>query len=121
KSFAILCPPHLCEQWERELADKLDIEAEIIRSGTVGALERRIVGDDTENVFTYFPYQVVSIDYVKGDNKRPIFLKDAPDLIIVDEAHTCTKNLDHNKNSQKQQRYELLEQLSKKKQQHLVL
>ena len=24
KTFAILCPPHLCEQWQKELADKLD-------------------------------------------------------------------------------------------------
>ena len=23
KSFAVLCPPHLCEQWQKELADKL--------------------------------------------------------------------------------------------------
>ena len=22
KTFAILCPPHLCEQWQKELADK---------------------------------------------------------------------------------------------------
>lgn len=121
KSFAVLCPPHLCEQWQRELADKLDIDAEIIRSGTVAALERKIIGDDTLNVFNYYPYQVVSIDYVKGDNKKPIFLKDAPDLIIVDEAHTCTKNLDHNKNAQKQQRYEILEQIAKKPEQNLLL
>jgi SNF2 family DNA or RNA helicase len=121
KSFAVLCPPHLCEQWQKELADKLDIDAEIIRSSSVASLERKIVGDDTLNVFNYYPYQVVSIDYAKGDKKRPIFIKDAPDLIIVDEAHTCTKNLDHNKSSQKQQRYELLEQLAKKDGQHFVM
>ena len=121
KTFAILCPPHLCEQWQKELADKLDIEAEIIRSSSVASLERKIVGDDTLNVFNYYPHQVVSIDYAKGDKKRPIFIKDAPDLIIVDEAHTCTKNLDHQKSSQKQQRYELLEQLAKKDGQHFVM
>lgn len=121
KTFAILCPPHLCEQWQKELGDKLDIEAEIIRSSSVANLERKIVGDDTLNVFNYYPYQVVSIDYVKGDKKRPIFIKDAPDLIIIDEAHTCTKNLDQNKSSQKQQRYELLEQLAKKDSQHIIM
>lgn len=121
KTFAVLCPPHLCEQWQKELADKLDIEAEIIRSSTVAMLERKIVGDDTLNVFNYYPYQVVSIDYAKGDNKRPIFLKDAPDLVIVDEVHTCTKDLVHKKSSQKQQRYELLEQIARKTEQHLVL
>jgi superfamily II DNA or RNA helicase len=114
KSFAVLCPPHLCEQWQKELADKLDIEAEIIRSSSVASLERKIVGDDTSNVFNYYPYQVVSIDFVKGDKKRPIFINDAPDLIIVDEAHTCTKNIEHKKSSQRQQRYELIEELAKK-------
>lgn len=122
KSFAVLCPPHLCEQWQRELAEKLDIEAIIIRSSTVAGLERKIVGDDTLNVFNYYPYQVVSIDYVKnGSQKMPAFLKDVPDLVIVDEAHTCTKNLDFKKVSQSQQRYELLEKVSNNKQQHLIL
>jgi hypothetical protein len=32
--FAIICPPHLCEQWQGELRDKLDLEAEIIRTST---------------------------------------------------------------------------------------
>jgi superfamily II DNA or RNA helicase len=122
KTFAVLCPPHLCEQWQNELADKLDIEAVIIRSSTVAGLERKIVGDDTLNVFNYYPYQVVSIDYVKnGSQKMPAFLKDTPDLIIVDEAHTCTKNLDFKKGSQSQQRYELLEKITKNEKQHLVL
>lgn len=122
KSFAVLCPPHLCEQWQKELADKLDIDAVIIRSSTVAALERKIVGDDTLNVFNYYPYQVVSVDYVKnGSTKMPAFLKDLPDLVIVDEAHTCTKNLDVNKKSQNQQRYELLEKIASKALQHLVL
>jgi len=122
KSFAVLCPPHLCEQWQKELVDKLDIEAVIIRSSTVAGLERKIVGDDTLNVFNYYPYQVVSIDYVKnGSAKMPAFLKDVPDLVIVDEAHTCTKNLDFKKAGQSQQRYELLEKISKNEQQHLLL
>lgn len=122
KSFAVLCPPHLCEQWQKELADKLDIDAVIIRSSTVAALERKIVGDDTLNVFNYYPYQVVSIDYVKnGSTKMPAFLKDVPDLVIVDEAHTCTKNVDVNKKSQSQQRYELLEKIASREHQHLVL
>jgi superfamily II DNA or RNA helicase len=122
KSFAVLCPPHLCEQWQKELSDKLDIEAVIIRSSTVAGLERKIVGDDTLNVFNYYPYQVVSIDYVKnGSAKMPAFLKDVPDLVIVDEAHTCTKNLDIKKSSQSQQRYELLEKVAKNEHQNLLL
>jgi superfamily II DNA or RNA helicase len=122
KSFAVLCPPHLCEQWQKELSDKLDIDAVIIRSSTVAGLERKIVGDDTLNVFNYYPYQVVSIDYVKnGSAKMPAFLKDVPELVIVDEAHTCTKNVDFKKAGQSQQRYELLENIAKDDQQHLLL
>lgn len=122
KTFAVLCPPHLCEQWQKELSDKLDIDAVIIRSSTVAGLERKIVGDDTLNVFNYYPYQVVSVDYVKnGSTKMPAFIKDVPDLVIVDEAHTCTKNLDFKKASQSQQRYELLEKISQNAKQHLLL
>ena len=122
KSFAILCPPHLCEQWQKELEDKLDMEPVIIRSSTVAGLERKIVGDDTLNVFNYYPYQIISIDYVKnGSTKMPAFLKDVPDLVIVDEAHTCTKNLEFKKVNQSQQRYELLERIAKKENQHLIL
>lgn len=122
RTFAVLCPPHLCEQWQKELADKLDIEAVVIRSGTVAGLERKIVGDDMQNVFSYYPYQVISIDYVKnGAAKMPAFLRDVPDLVIVDEAHTCTKNLDFKKSSQSQQRYELLEKIAKNESQHLIL
>jgi hypothetical protein len=122
KTFAVLCPPHLCEQWQKELADKLDIDAVVVRSSTVAGLERKIVGDDTLNVFNYYPYQVVSVDYVKnGSTKMPAFLNDVPDLVIVDEAHTCTKNLEFKKASQSQQRYELLEKIAKNDQQHLIL
>ena len=117
-NFAVLCPPHLCEQWQKELADKLDIEAEIIRSSTVAALERKIVGDDTLNVFNYYPFQVISIDYVKSSNKKPVFLKDAPNLIIVDEVHTCAKPENHRDNQQ--QRYHLLKDLSKDTSRHFV-
>lgn len=122
KTFAVLCPPHLCEQWQKELSDKLDIEAVIIRSSTAAGLERKIIGDDTLNAFNYYPYQVVSIDYVKnGSTKMPAFVEDVPDLVIVDEAHTCTKNLDFKKGSQNQQRYELLEKVAGDHNQHLLL
>jgi superfamily II DNA or RNA helicase len=119
KRFAVLCPPHLCDQWQKELADKLDIEAEIIRSSTVAGLERKIVGDDMDNVFSYYPFQVISIDYVKGDSKKPIFLKDAPEMIIVDEAHTCARP--QNQRDNQQQRFHLLKDLSEDASRHLIL
>lgn len=76
----------------------------------MASLERKIVGDDTLNVFNYYPYQVISIDFVKGEKKLPSFLRDTPTTVIVYEAHTCTKDIDYKKSNQKQLRYELLEQ-----------
>ena len=72
-----------------------------------------------QNVFRDIPFQVISIDYVKQDNKRNIFLDHCPDFVIVDEAHTCAKPTGANK--YQQQRYRLLKDLSDKPEKHLVL
>lgn len=118
KRFAVICQPHLCEQWQKELKDKLDMDAEIIRSSTVSSLERRLTGSDS--VFKAFPYQVISIDYLKNDRRKPIFLNDCPEFLIVDEAHTATKPAGASSPSQ-QQRYHLLHDLAKDTSRHLVL
>ena len=52
KRFAVICPPHLCEQWQQELKDKLDIDAEIIRSSTAARLDRQL--PDDQSVFRIF-------------------------------------------------------------------
>ena len=117
KRFAIVCLPHLCDQWQDELKSKFGIEAVIIRSGTATALERQIKVN--ENIFRSFPFQVISIDYVKTGTKRQIFIDHCPELIIVDEAHTCARPAGAN-NSQ-QLRHHLLHDISKKREQHLLL
>ena len=117
-SFAVICQPHLCDQWQGELKDKLDIDAEIIRSSTISALERRLPG--SESVFSQVPYQVISIDYVKSDRRKPIFLNDCPEFIIVDEAHTCARPQGSSSISQ-QQRYHLLHEVAEKPDRHLLL
>ena len=38
--IAVLCPPHLAEQWQRELAEKFHIDAELVLSSTIKRLER---------------------------------------------------------------------------------
>jgi SNF2 family DNA or RNA helicase len=101
--FAIICLPHLCEQWQSELKDKLDIEAVIIRSSTAANLDRRITDDRTP--YQFFPYQVISIDYIKSDKRIRQFLEDCPPLVIVDEAHSCAKPAGASSNAQ-QQRYQ---------------
>ncbi|MBE0652879.1 MAG: helicase, partial [Bacteroidales bacterium] len=71
KRFAIVCLPHLCDQWREEIKSKFGIEAVIIRSGTATALERQIKVH--ENIFRSFPFQVISIDYIKTGSKRQVF------------------------------------------------
>lgn len=118
RRFAVICPPHLCEQWQQELKDKLDIDAEIIRSSTAAKLDRRL--PDDQSVFHHLPYQVVSIDYIKADKRRGIFIHDCPELIIIDEAHTCTLPAGAKSKSQ-QQRYSLLHDLAQNAERRILL
>lgn len=118
KRFAVIAPPHLCEQWKQEIKDKLDIDAEIIRSSTASRLDRSIVDD--RSVFHHIPYQVISIDYIKTDKRRGIFLTDCSELVIVDEAHTCALPKGASSKNQ-QQRYNLISDIAKKQQRHLIL
>ena len=117
-NFAIICPPHLCEQWQSELKDKLDISADIIRSSTAASLDRKL--PDDRSIFYHLPHQVISIDYLKSDRRKKMFLQDCPALVIVDEAHTCA--MPENAKSRKQQlRHALLHEISSKQEQHLLL
>jgi hypothetical protein len=38
RRLAVLCPPHLSEQWQRELAEKFHLEAELVLSSTIQRL-----------------------------------------------------------------------------------
>lgn len=118
KRFAVICPPHLCDQWQSELKDKLDIEAEIIRSSTAAALDRRL--PDDQSIFHHVPYQVISIDYIKADKRKGIFLNDCPELVIVDEAHTCALP-EGSKSKNQQQRHSLLGDVAKNQDRNLVM
>lgn len=117
KRFAIIVLPHLCEQWQEELRDKFGIEAVIIRSNTQARLDREI--PDDRSVFDYYPYQIISIDYIKSDRRRQVFIQECPELIIVDEAHTCSKP--SVSSSIQQQRFNLINDISKKTGQGVIL
>lgn len=119
RRFAVICLPHLCEQWQSELKDKLDIEAEIVRSSTVSAIGRRLP-PGSDNFFGQLPYQVISVDYVKSDKRKRLFLNGCPEFVIVDEAHTCARPQGSSSVSQ-QQRYHLLHELSAVAERHLIL
>ena len=115
--FAVVCLPHLCEQWQNEIRDKFGLDAEIIRSSTISKLEKKLQGN--QNVFRDIPYQVISIDYIKADNRYKMFVEHAPEFVIVDEAHTCARPKGANKGQQ--QRYRLLRELANKPDQQIVL
>ena len=104
--LAVICPPHLCEQWQQELAEKFSIDAEVVRTGTATRLERGLRPD--ESVFEVYPFTVVSLDYIKSDRRRSDFLRACPEFVIVDEAHTCVQS---NTNT-RHQRYQLLKGLA---------
>ena len=117
KRFAVVCLPHLCDQWQDELKNKFGIEAVVIRSGTATALERQI--RTHENIFRAFPFQVISIDYIKSGSKRQVFIDHCPEMILVDEAHSCAKPA--GANTSQQLRHKLLNDIAKKENQHLIL
>jgi superfamily II DNA or RNA helicase len=118
KRFAIVCLPHLCEQWEFEIKDKFDIDAVIIRSNTQSKLDREIQGD--QSVYSFYPFQIISIDYIKSDVRRQVFVNECPELVIVDEVHTCAKP-DGSGRTTQHQRYNLVNDISNKDNQHLIL
>ncbi|MEJ5241173.1 MAG: helicase-related protein [Anaerolineales bacterium] len=116
KRLAVLCPPYLCEQWQRELIEKFNFhQAVVIRSGTVGQLERNKPASRT--IYEHYPVQVISIDWVKSERNRHAFLLHAPELVIVDEAHGAAMA----KNQNQQQRHEFLQEVAKDKNRHLIL
>jgi superfamily II DNA or RNA helicase len=111
---AVLCPPHLCEQWQRELSERFHIQAVVVRSNTADRLERDLLPGTS--VFHAHPYTVVSLDYIKSERRRESFQRFCPEFVIVDEAHTCTQA-----GQGRQQRYQLLKGLAADATRHLVL
>ena len=106
--LTVLCPPHLCDQWQRELAEKFALDATVVRSSTATSLERSMPRGDV-SVWEHFPITVASIDYVKSDLRRDSFLRAAPDLVIVDEAHAA---VGMGGSAAQQQRYALVRELT---------
>ncbi len=116
--LAVLCSPALAEQWQEELRSKFGIDAELVLASTVSRLERGL--DLGQSLFDKHPHVVVSTDFIKSTRHRDDFVKHCPDLVIVDEAHTCVV-ADETTSAQNQLRYELLQRVAADTDRHLIL
>jgi superfamily II DNA or RNA helicase len=114
RRFAVLCPPHLVEQWVQELDERFHVKAVAVTAASAARLERGM--PITDNIFTVHPHTVVSLDYIKSDRRRGDFATRCPELVIVDEAHTCVGN-----DAGRHQRHDLLRLLTGDAQRHLLL
>lgn len=112
--FAVLCPPHLVEQWTEELRAKFDIEAVAVTAASAPRLERDL--PTSQRLFDAYPFTVVSLDYIKADKRRDGFAQACPPLVVVDEAHACV-----GAERGRHQRYELLQRLAADPERHLLL
>jgi hypothetical protein len=116
--LAVLCPPALAEQWQDELRGKFGIDAELVLASTVPRLERGLAYG--QSLFDRHRHLVISTDFIKSPRHRDDFIAHCPDLVIVDEAHTCV-SADATGLRSAQQRHELLSRLAADRQRHLLL
>lgn len=112
--LAVLVPPHLVDQWVAELAQRVHIRSVPVTATSAARLEREL--PPSESIFSAHPFTVVSLDYIKNERRRSEFLRACPELVIVDEAHTCAATT-----SGRHQRYALLKDLSQDTTRHLVM
>ncbi|MEV8404255.1 helicase-related protein [Streptomyces niveus] len=120
RGLVVLCSPALAEQWRAELHSKFGIDARLVLPATIGRLERETPYG--QSVFRQDGTYVVSTDFIKSPRHREDFLRNCPDLVIVDEAHTCVADTTARVSARtSQQRYGLLRALADKPDRHLLL
>ncbi len=112
--LAVLCPPHLCDQWQEELASKFNIQSVVVRTGTAGRLERGL--PQGQSIFDVYPFTIISLDYIKSDRRRDEFVRACPECVIVDEAHASIGTGAESKN----QRLTVLRGLAERADRHMV-
>lgn len=113
-AFSVLCPPHLVEQWTRELKDRFGIEATAVTAASAARLERGL--PISQSLFDAHRHTVVSLDYIKSDKRRDGFARACPDFVIVDEAHACVGT-----HKGRQQRFALLQGLAARQERAIVM
>ncbi|MET7850775.1 DEAD/DEAH box helicase [Streptomyces avermitilis] len=123
RRLAVLCSPSLAEQWQGELREKFGIDAELVLASTVSRLERGL--ELGQSLFDKHPFTIISTDFIKSTRHREDFVRHCPDLVIVDEAHSCVAADDPAQgaasSATNQLRYELLRRVSADADRHLLL
>ncbi|MDD4867711.1 MAG: DEAD/DEAH box helicase, partial [Mycobacterium sp.] len=117
--LAVLCSPQLAPQWQSELRDKFGIAAQLLLPSTVNRLMRTVPFGS--NVYAHHRYLVISTDFIKQKSRRDEFALHCPELLIVDEAHTCVAPVGVGKSSHAHLRYALLRKLADDQTRHLLL
>lgn len=115
--LAVLCSPALAEQWQQELATKFGIHAQLVLPGTIRKLERDLLQGET--LFDRHRHIIVSTDFIKRPGLREQFWHGCPDLLIIDEAHTCVN--DGTGGRSRMLRHELVSRLASNTARHLLL
>ena len=86
--LAVLCPPHLAEQWQARAARQVPH-----RRRARPRRHRRPAGArpaaSASRSSSATRHVIVSTDFIKSDRRRDDFVRACPELVIVDEAHTC--------------------------------
>lgn len=118
RRIAVICPPYLCDQWRKELSKKFNLDAKIVSTKTLAALERNLPRPNL-SVFEYYPHIIVSVDFVKSQRRRDSFLLHCPDFVIIDEAHGCARPA--GQSVSQQQRHQLIFDLAKIEAKHIIL
>ena len=113
---SVLCPPPLVDQWVSELERHFHITAKAVTSASADRLQREIP-DQSLTIFQYYPFTVVSLDYIKSDAHAAVFRQTAPEFVIVDEAHTCTQM----GSGRSQRRWKLVKSIAEDPSRHIVL
>lgn len=121
RRICVLCPPHLAEQWQSEMADKFHLDATLVIASTAAQLERNVVRGVGESIFDRLEVTVVSTDFIKSPARRDDFVRAAPELVIVDEAHACVADPGERGSSGAHQRFELVTALARDPGRHLLL
>ncbi|MGV7717824.1 helicase-related protein [Mycobacterium kansasii] len=115
--LAVLCSPQLAPQWQGELRHKFGIDAQLLLPSTVNRLKVPF----GSTVYEHYPHLVISTDFIKQRSRRDEFAVHCPELVIVDEAHTCVASASAARSSQAHLRYALLRRIADDPDRHLLL